>query len=91
VIGAALAVLGVVLPHGDALVALASSIVGGVLGVLQPWRGPAPRTRASDRRPTNAEGYTPVPVMVTDPDKTPTRPAMPLPPGVIEDRRRRDR
>jgi hypothetical protein len=55
-IGAALAVAGVALPHGDALVALGSSIVGGVIGVLQPWRSPQSRGRASDRIPTAAQG-----------------------------------
>lgn len=80
-IGAVLAVAGVVLPHGDALVALGSSVVGGVLGILQPWRSPNQRTRASDRRPTAAEGVTPAPVLVGDPDKTPTD-TRPLPPGL---------
>lgn len=81
-VGAALAVAGVVLPHGEALVALGSSIVGGVLGILQPWRSPSQRTRATDRRSTAAEGITPAPVLVTDPDKTPTD-TRPLPPGLI--------
>lgn len=88
VVGAALAVAGVVLPHGEALVALGSSIVGGVLGVLQPWRSPTQRTRASDRIPTAAQG---VPIAgAWDPDKTPKESPR-LPPGVDQDRRGRPR
>lgn len=88
-VGGALAVAGVVLPHGEALVALGSSIVGGVLGVLQPWRSPTQRTRASDRIPTAGQGV-PIPAAPWDPDKTP-KDSPRLPPGVTEDRRGRPR
>jgi hypothetical protein len=85
-LGVGCAVAGVWLPHGDALVALGSTIVGGVVGVLQPWRSPNQRTRAADRTPTAGLGvplFPPSP----DPDKTP-RDLPRLPPGVLEDRRK---
>lgn len=60
-IGAGLAVLGVWLPNGLALVQLGTFIVGGIMGALQAQRPPGTRTRATDRILTSAEGVTPAP------------------------------
>jgi hypothetical protein len=77
-IGAGLAIAGVWMPNGAALVGLGGSIIGGVIGSLQPWRSPQQRTRASDRVPTAAQG---VPIVEPQQGKE-------LPAG--GDRRRRD-
>jgi hypothetical protein len=56
-IAAALGVAGVVLERGGPLVSLATGIATGVFTLLQPWRAPQTRTRASDRINTAAGGH----------------------------------
>lgn len=47
-VGAGLGALGAIM-HADSLVTLAGTILGGVLGLMQPWRGHHPRSRLTDR------------------------------------------
>lgn len=68
-IAAGVAVVGVLVPNGTMLVALASSMVTGVFALLQPRRDPGARTRTSDRVPTAAVG-----VPIYDPHRTPREP-----------------
>ena len=48
-VGAAMGVTGAVL-HSAELVTLGGTVLGGVLGLMQPYRGQHPRTRAGDEK-----------------------------------------
>lgn len=48
-VGAAMGVTGAVL-HSPELVTLGGTVLGGVLGLMQPYRGTEPRTRSTDER-----------------------------------------
>jgi hypothetical protein len=48
-VGAAMGVTGSVLKSPE-LVTLGGTVLGGVLGLMQPYRGQHPRTRATDER-----------------------------------------
>jgi hypothetical protein len=48
-VGAAMGVTGAVM-HAPELVTLGGTVLGGVLGLMQPFRGQHPRTRATDER-----------------------------------------
>jgi hypothetical protein len=47
-VGAAMGVTGAVMKSPE-LVTLGGTVLGGVLGLMQPYRGQHPRTRAEDR------------------------------------------
>ena len=48
-VGAAMGVTGAVL-HAPELVTLGGTVLGGVLGLMQPYRGAHPRQRATDEK-----------------------------------------
>lgn len=48
IVGGGLGVTGAVI-KSDALITLAGTVLGGVLGLMQPARSPEARTRLSDR------------------------------------------
>lgn len=52
-VGAAMGVTGAVL-HSAELVTLGGTVLGGVLGLMQPYRGAEPRTRSTDERKEKA-------------------------------------
>lgn len=47
-VGAALGVTGAAI-KSDALITLAGTVLGGVLGLMQPGRSPESRTRSTDK------------------------------------------